>query len=236
MSDLAARVAGLPWEAIGAELDARGFATTGPLLDAAECASLAAGYGEDHRFRSRVDMARYRFGLGEYKYFAAPLPEPVAALRKGLYPRLAPIANGWMERLGARERYPDALDGLARLCARHGQTKPTPLLLHYTAGGYNCLHQDLYGAVAFPLQATVLLSDPATDFTGGEFLLVEQRPRAQSAGHVVPLRQGEAVLFATRHRPARGARGWYRAQLRHGVSEVRSGERYTLGVIFHDAE
>ena len=236
MSDLAARVAGLPWEAIGAELDARGFATTGPLLDAAECASLAAGYGEDRRFRSRVDMARYRFGLGEYKYFAAPLPEPVATLRERLYPRLAPIANRWMERLGARERYPDALDGLARLCARHGQTKPTPLLLHYTAGGYNCLHQDLYGAVAFPLQATVLLSDPAADFTGGEFLLVEQRPRAQSAGQVVPLRQGEAVLFATRHRPARGARGWYRAQLRHGVSEVRSGERYTLGVIFHDAE
>jgi hypothetical protein len=236
MSDLAARVAGLPWEAIGAELDARGFATTGPLLDAAECATLAAGYGEDRRFRSRVDMARYRFGLGEYKYFAAPLPEPVATLRERLYPRLAPIANRWMERLGTRERYPNALDGLARLCARHGQTKPTPLLLHYTAGGYNCLHQDLYGAVAFPLQATVLLSDPAADFTGGEFLLVEQRPRAQSAGHVVPLRQGEAVLFATRHRPARGTRGWYRAQLRHGVSEVRSGERYTLGVIFHDAE
>ena len=236
MSDLAARVAGLPWEAIGAELDARGFATTGPVLDAAECADLAALHGEERRFRSRVDMARYRFGLGEYKYFAAPLPEPVAALRESFYPRLAPVANGWMERLGARERYPATLAGLARLCARHGQTKPTPLLLHYTAGGYNCLHQDLYGAVAFPLQVTVLLSDPAADFTGGEFLLVEQRPRAQSAGHVVPLRQGEAVLFATRYRPARGARGWYRAQLRHGVSEVRSGERYTLGVIFHDAE
>ncbi len=236
MSDLAARVAALPWEAIGAELDARGFATTGPLLDAAECAGLAAVYGEERRFRSRVDMARYRFGLGEYKYFAAPLPEPVAALREGLYPWLAPIANRWMEQLGARERYPATLVDLARLCARHGQTRPTPLLLHYTAGGYNCLHQDLYGAVAFPLQATVLLSDPTADFTGGEFLLVEQRPRAQSAGHVVPLRQGEAVLFATRHRPARGARGWHRAQLRHGVSEVRSGERYTLGVIFHDAE
>jgi hypothetical protein len=236
MSDLAARVTALPWEAIGTELDARGFATTGPLLDAAECAQLAAVYGEERRFRSRVDMARYRFGLGEYKYFAAPLPEPVAALREGLYPHLAPVANRWMERLGAPERYPATLAGLGRLCARHGQSKPTPLLLHYTAGGYNCLHQDLYGAVAFPLQATVLLSDPATDFTGGEFLLVEQRPRAQSAGHVVPLRQGEGVIFATRHRPARGARGWYRAQLRHGVSEVRSGERYTLGVIFHDAE
>ncbi len=211
MSDLAARVAGLPWETLGAELDARGFVTTGSLLDAAECAGLAAMYSDEGRFRSRVDMARYRFGLGEYKYFAAPLPEPVAALREAFYPPLAPIANRWMER-------------------------PTPLLLHYTAGGYNCLHQDLYGAVAFPLQATVLLSDPAADFAGGEFLLVEQRPRAQSAGHVVPLRQGETVLFATRHRPAHGARGWYRAQLRHGVSEVRSGERYTLGVIFHDAE
>ena len=236
MSDLAARVAGLPWQALGAELDARGFATTGPLLDAAECAGLAAMYTDERRFRSRVDMARYRFGVGEYKYFGAPLPETVAALRESFYPRLAPIANGWMERLGARERYPGTLAGLARLCARHGQTKPTPLLLHYTAGGYNCLHQDLYGAVAFPLQATVLLSDPSGGFTGGEFLLVEQRPRAQSAGHVVPLRQGEVVVFATRHRPAQGAHGWYRAQLRHGVSEVRSGERYTLGVIFHDAE
>ena len=236
MSDLAARVAGLPWEALGAELDARGFVTTGSLLDAAECAGLAAMYSDEGRFRSRVDMARYRFGVGEYKYFGAPLPEVVAALRESFYPRLAPIANRWMERLGASERYPATLTGLARLCARHGQTKPTPLLLHYTAGGYNCLHQDLYGAVAFPLQATVLLSDPAADFAGGEFLLVEQRPRAQSAGHVVPLRQGETVLFATRHRPAHGARGWYRAQLRHGVSEVRSGERYTLGVIFHDAE
>jgi uncharacterized protein len=236
MSDLAARVAALPWEAIGAELDARGFATTGPVLDAAECVELAALYGEESRFRSRVDMARYRFGVGEYKYFAAPLPEPVAALRESLYAQLAPIANRWMVRLGARERYPAALAGLARLCARHGQSKPTPLLLHYTAGGYNCLHQDLYGAVAFPLQATVLLSEPTVDFSGGEFLLVEQRPRSQSAGHVVPLRRGEAVLFATRHRPAPGVRGWYRAQLRHGVSEVRSGERYTLGVIFHDAE
>ena len=236
MSDLAARVAGLPWEALGAELDARGFVTTGPLLDAAECAGLAAMYSDEGRFRSRVDMARYRFGVGEYKYFAAPLPEPVAALREAFYPPLAPIANRWMERLGASERYPGTLTGLARICARHGQTKPTPLLLHYTAGGYNCLHQDLYGAVVFPLQATVLLSDPAENFAGGEFLLVEQRPRAQSAGHVVPLQQGEAVIFATRYRPTRGARGWYRAQLRHGVSEVRSGERYTLGVIFHDAE
>jgi hypothetical protein len=236
MADIAARLADLDWTAIERSLWEWGYARTPPVLTPDECAGLIAMYDDDARFRSRVDMARYRFGLGEYKYFAAPLPEPVAALREGLFPHLAPVANRWMERLGAPERYPATLAGLGRLCARHGQSKPTPLLLHYTAGGYNCLHQDLYGAVAFPLQATVLLSDPATDFTGGEFLLVEQRPRAQSAGHVVPLRQGEGVIFATRHRPARGARGWYRAQLRHGVSEVRSGERYTLGVIFHDAE
>jgi hypothetical protein len=234
--DLARRCAGLPWEAIGAALDERGYAVTGPLLDAAECEAVAGLYGDEDRFRSRVDMARYRFGEGEYKYFATPLPEPVATLRRALYPSLAPLANRWMERLGARERYPADLAGLARLCARHGQTKPTPLILRYAKGGYNCLHQDLYGPVAFPLQLTVLLSSPETDFTGGEFILVEQRPRAQSAARVVPLRQGEAVIFATRDRPARGARGWHRVALRHGVSELRSGERYTLGVIFHDAE
>jgi hypothetical protein len=234
--ELARRCAGLPWEAIGAALDERGYAVTGPLLDAAECEAVAALYGDEGRFRSRVDMARYRFGEGEYKYFATPLPEPVATLRRVLYPSLTPVANRWAERLGSRERYPADLDGLARLCARHGQTKPTPLILHYAKGGYNCLHQDLYGAVAFPLQLTVLLSAPEADFTGGQFILVEQRPRAQSAAQVVPLRQGEAVIFATRHRPARGARGWHRVALRHGVSEVRSGERYTLGVIFHDAE
>jgi hypothetical protein len=234
--ELARRCAELPWEAIGAALDERGYAVTGPLLDAAACEAVAALYPEEGRFRSRVDMARYRFGEGEYKYFATPLPEPVATLRRVLYPSLAPLANLWMERLGARERYPADLAGLARLCARHGQTKPTPLILRYAKGGYNCLHQDLYGPVAFPFQLTVLLSAPEADFTGGEFILVEQRPRAQSAAHVVPLRQGEAVIFATRYRPARGARGWHRVALRHGVSELRSGERYTLGVIFHDAE
>ena len=234
--DLARRCAGLARDALAASLDARGYATTGPLLEAAECAALVDLYGEETRFRSRVDMARFRFGEGEYKYFAAPLPEPVAILREALYALLAPVANRWAERLGSRERFPADLAGLARLCARHGQTRPTPLLLRYGKGGYNCLHQDLYGKTAFPLQLTVLLSDPAADFTGGEFVLVEQRPRAQSAAHVVPLTRGEAVIFTTRYRPARGARGWYRVALRHGVSEIRAGERYTLGVIFHDAE
>ncbi len=234
--DLARRCAGLAWDDLAASLDARGYATTGPLLAAAECAALIDLYADEARFRSRVDMARFRFGEGEYKYFTAPLPEPVATLRRALYPSLAPVANRWAERLGARERFPAELAGLARLCARHGQTRPTPLLLRYGKGGYNCLHQDLYGQIAFPLQLTVLLSDPAADFTGGEFVLVEQRPRAQSAAHVIPLTQGEAVIFTTRYRPARGTRGWYRVVLRHGVSEIRSGERYTLGVIFHDAE
>lgn len=235
-ADLARRCARLAWEDIAASLDARGYATTGPLLAAAECERVAALYADESSFRSRVDMARFRFGEGEYKYFAAPLPEPVATLRRTLYPPLAPVANRWAERLGARERFPADLDGLARRCARHGQTRPTPLILRYGKGGYNCLHQDVYGKVAFPLQLTVLLSEPERDFTGGEFVLVEQRPRAQSAAHVVPLRRGEAVIFTTRHRPARGARGWYRVTMRHGVSEIRSGERYTLGVIFHDAE
>jgi len=234
--ELARRCAALAWDDISASLDARGYATTGPLLGAAECAALADLYGDETLFRSRVDMARFRFGEGEYKYFAAPLPGPVATLRHALYPSLAPVANRWAERLGSREQFPADLDGMARLCARHGQTKPTPLLLRYGKGGYNCLHQDLYGKIAFPLQLTVLLSEPDADFTGGEFVLVEQRPRAQSAAHVVPLTQGEAVIFTTRYRPARGTRGWYRAALRHGVSEIRSGERYTLGVIFHDAQ
>ena len=234
--DLARRCAELAWEDIAASLDARGYATTGPLLEAAECAAVVELYGDEARFRSRVDMARFRFGEGEYKYFAAPLPEPVATLREALYPSLAPVANRWVERLGAGEFFPGDLAGMAKLCAQHGQTRPTPLLLRYGPGGYNCLHQDLYGKIAFPLQLTVLLSQPDDDFTGGEFVLVEQRPRAQSAAHVVPLARGEAVIFTTRYRPARGARGWHRVALRHGVSELRSGERYTLGVIFHDAE
>jgi len=229
------RLQQLDWPAIARALSDRGWATTPPLLSASECAELIALYPHERSFRSRVDMARFRFGEGEYKYFACPLPSVVLALRRHAYPHLAAIADAWSAALGGKPGYPPDLDGFLAVCAEHGQTKPTPLLLRYEAGGYNCLHQDLYGEVAFPLQMTCLLSRPGADFTGGEFLLVEQRPRAQSRGEVVPLAQGQIVIFATRERPARGARGAYRVTLRHGVSRVTSGERYTLGVIFHDA-
>jgi hypothetical protein len=230
------RLQRIDWEEAARSLEDRGWATTPPLLTAAECAALIVLYRDDRRFRSRVDMARFRFGEGEYKYFANPLPPTVLALRRHAYPRLAPIADAWSVALGGKPAYPPDLDGFLAVCAEHGQTRPTPLLLRYEPGGYNCLHQDLYGDVAFPLQMTCLLSRPGEDFTGGEFLLVEQRPRAQSRGEVVPLAQGQIVIFATRERPVRGARGPYRVTLRHGVSRVVSGERYTLGVIFHDAK
>ena len=229
------RLARLDWAAIGDALDTWGYARTPALLTPAECDALRALYAEDERFRSRVDMARYRFGVGEYKYLAEPLPGLVEALRTHAYAPLAAVANRWEAALGTRVRHPADLAGLRALCARRGQTKPTPLLLRYLPGGYNCLHQDVYGDVVFPLQLTVLLSEPGKDFEGGEFMLVEQRPRAQSRGSVVPLAQGEAVIFTTRHRPVAGARGHYRATVRHGVSRLLSGERYTLGVIFHDA-
>jgi len=232
---IAERLARLDWAAIGASLDEWGHARTPVLLTPAECAELRALYTEETRFRSRVDMARLRFGVGEYKYFADPLPTVVGELREHAYAPLAAIANRWEAALKTRVRHPADLTGLLALCARRGQTKPTPLLLHYLSGGYNCLHQDLYGEVVFPIQLTVLLSEPGTDFEGGEFLLVEQRPRAQSRGSVVHLDQGEAVIFTTRHRPVAGARGHYRGNMRHGVSRLLSGERYTLGVIFHDA-
>jgi hypothetical protein len=232
---LAERLARLDWTAIGASLDEWGHARTPALLTPAECGELRALYVEEARFRSRVDMARFRFGVGEYKYFADPLPTIVAGLREHAYAPLAAIANRWETTLKTRVRHPGDLGGLRLLCARRGQTKPTPLLLRYLPGGYNCLHQDLYGEVVFPLQLTVLLSEPGKDFEGGEFLLVEQRPRAQSRGSAVHLDQGEAVIFTTRHRPVSGARGHYRANMRHGVSRLLSGERYTLGVIFHDA-
>jgi len=232
---IADRLGGLDWAAIGASLDEWGFARTPPLLTSEECAALRALYGDDARFRSRVDMARFRFGVGEYKYFASPLPAAVEELRLHAYPPLAAVANRWEATLGRRSRHPASLPDLVALCARRGQKKPTPLLLRYEAGGYNCLHQDIYGDVVFPIQLTVLLSEPGKDFQGGEFLLVEQRPRAQSRGSVVPLEQGEAVIFTTRHRPISGARGAYRANMRHGVSRLLSGERYTLGVIFHNA-
>ena len=232
---IADRLGGLDWAAIGASLDEWGFARTPSLLTGEECAMLRTLYGEDARFRSRVDMARFRFGVGEYKYFAAPLPHAVEELRLHAYPPLAAVANRWEAALGTRSRHPDSLAGLIALCARRGQKKPTPLLLRYEAGGYNCLHQDIYGDVVFPIQLTVLLSEPGKDFQGGEFLLVEQRPRAQSRGSVVPLEQGEAVIFTTRYRPVVGARGAYRANMRHGVSRLLGGERFTLGVIFHNA-
>jgi hypothetical protein len=224
------------WNQIALALGEQGWATTPPVLTPAECAELVRLYPDARRFRSRVDMARFRFGEGEYKYFADPLPPVVAELRRHAYPPLAAIASDWEAALGRDRRYPPDLDGFLAVCAEHGQAKPTPLLLCYEAGGYNCLHQDLYGDVAFPLQMTCLLSRPSADFTGGEFLLVEQRPRAQSRGQVVPLTQGQIVIFATRDRPARGARGVHRVSLRHGVSRVTSGTRYTLGVIFHDAK
>ena len=228
--------AGLDWPAIEAALDDQGYATTPPLLEAEECAALGGLFTDERRFRSRIDMARYRFGVGEYKYFAAPLPEPVAALRTALYRRLAPVANRWMEALGSAERYPPDLATYLARCAVHGQTRPTPLLLRYETGGYNCLHQDLYGALAFPLQVTCVLSQVGVDYAGGEILLVEQRPRAQSRGAVIILARGEAVIFPNRHRPVKGARGWFRVTVRHGVSRLHSGERLSLGIIFHDAE
>lgn len=232
---IAARVAALDWTLIAADLEARGAATTGPLLDAEECRGLAALYAGDSGFRSRVVMARHGFGQGEYKYFAYPLPALVAALRGAFYPKLAPVAARWHEAMGRDADFPPTLDGYAKRCHAAGQTRPTPLLLRYGAGDYNCLHQDLYGALAFPIQATILLSAPGQAFEGGEFVLVEQRPRMQSRPEVVPLRQGEAVLFAVNERPMQGKRGAYRVKMRHGVSRIRGGERMTLGVIFHDA-
>ena len=232
---LAERVAALDWAGLAADLDERGYARTPPVLTRDECAALVALYADEARFRSHVDMARYRFGVGEYKYFAAPLPAPVAALREHAYPHLAALANRWEAALGGAPRFPGDLRAFLDLCAARDQRKPTPLLLRYQAGGYNCLHQDLYGPVVFPLQMTWALSRRGTDFTGGESLLVEQRPRAQSRGEVIALEQGEALVFPTHHRPVRGARGVYRAAIRHGVSRIHSGERFTLGIIFHDA-
>ena len=230
--DVAATVKALDWDAIGTELDEVGVARIGPLLSPDTCSEIAALYEED-RFRSRVVMARHGFGSGEYKYFANPLPDPVAALREAVYPHAARIANAWAERLGT-DTFPDTLAGMLERCHAEGQTRPTPLVLKYGPGDYNCLHQDLYGAVAFPLQLVVLLTDPAA-FEGGELVLTEQRPRMQSRAEVVTLRQGEGALFTTSIRPRRGTKGDYRVNMRHGVSRLRSGERHTLGIIFHDA-
>jgi uncharacterized protein len=223
------------WDAVGASLDERGFANISGLLAPALCRDLAALYGDEAAFRSRVVMARHGFGQGEYKYLRYPLPPAVEALRQAIYPRLEHIANRWRAALKEAGRFPAALDDYLAQCHGAGRSRPTRLILKYGADDYNCLHQDLYGELVFPLQLTVLLSDPTADFTGGEFVLVEQRPRRQSKAEVVPLGQGEAVIFAVHHRPVQGARGIYRVNQRHGVSRVRSGERYTLGVIFHDA-
>ncbi|CAM4469024.1 proline hydroxylase [Corallococcus exiguus] len=229
------RVRSVDWEGTGRELDARGCAVLEQLLTPDECEALALLYDVDDAFRSRVVMARHGFGRGEYKYFDHPLPEVVTELRTALYPCLAPIANRWNTAMGIDVRYPDVhADFLAR-CHEAGQVRPTPLLLRYGADDYNCLHQDLYGEHVFPLQVAILLSEPGRDFTGGEFVLTEQRPRMQSRAEVVPLRQGDAVVFAVHHRPVQGTRGTYRVNLRHGVSRVRSGMRHTAGIIFHDA-
>ncbi|HXL21974.1 MAG TPA: 2OG-Fe(II) oxygenase [Candidatus Dormibacteraeota bacterium] len=213
-----------------------GFAQTGVLLSREECDLLRGLYSDASRFRSRIDMARYRFGLGEYQYFAYPLPELVAELREVLYGRLAGPANAWMGALGLAGKFPAEHDAFLKQCAKHGQTRPTPLLLRYRKGDYNCLHQDVYGEVVFPFQVIFCLSRPGEEFDGGELLLVEQRPRAQSLGHAITLQQGEGVVITTRYRPVRGSRGHYRANLRHGVSKVVSGERYMLGIIFHDGK
>ena len=226
----------LDWLRIAHELDEHGCATTGPLLPAETCAQLIDSYDDDARFRSKIVMARHGFGQGEYKYFAAPLPQTIATLRARFYPPLAEIANRWNERLGVATRFPDNLDAFLARCHKAGQTRPTPLLLKYGPGDYNCLHQDLYGEHVFPLQLAILLSDPERDFTGGEFVLTEQRPRRQSRVEVVPLGRGEGVIFPVHHRPVAGTRGTYRVTMRHGVSRLRSGHRMTLGIIFHDAK
>ena len=232
---IADRVAALDWDRIATDLDASGCAATGPLLTAADCESLISLYADETIFRSRVIMARHGYGRGEYKYFAYPLPDAVRQLRAAFYPRLAPAANRWTMAMNGTARYPARHEEFLKRCHDAGQTRPTPLLLRYGAGDYNCLHQDLYGEHVFPLQVAILLSAPGRDFTGGEFVLTEQRPRMQSRAEVVPLAQGEGVIFAVSQRPVKGARGTYRVTMRHGVSRLRSGERHTLGVIFHDA-
>jgi uncharacterized protein len=230
------QLAKVDWDLAGENLDARGFAVIDGLLSRQECQTIASLYADEAKFRSRILMARHGFGRGQYKYFSHPLPSLIATLRSEAFPSLARIANRWNEIMAITERYPESHAAYLKRCHDAGQTRPTPLLLQYGPGDFNCLHQDLYGDLAFPLQVAVLLSRPGEDFTGGEFVLTEQRPRMQSRPSVVPLRQGDAVVFPVHHRPARGVRGHYRVNMRHGVSEVLSGRRHTLGVIFHDAK
>ena len=229
------RIAAYDWQALGGELDTYGCAVLPKLLSPEECRTIAALYADESHFRSHVVMARHGFGKGEYRYFTYPLPELLGDLRTALYPHLSAVANAWNGRMGIDERYPDDHASFLERCHGAGQTRPTPLLLQYVLGDFNCLHQDLYGDLAFPIQVAILLSEPGTDFTGGEFVLTEQRPRMQSRAEVVPLQQGDAVAFAVHHRPVRGAKGHYRVNLRHGVSRIRSGMRHTVGIIFHDA-
>ncbi len=230
-----ARVGAVDWTVLSQDLDAEGYALIAGLLTANECVHLSALYARDDLFRSRVVMAQHGFGRGEYKYFAYPLPDPVARLRSSVYPYLAPIANRWNEIMGLTVRFPDRHAEFLARCHQAGQTNPTPLLLRYGMNDYNCLHQDLYGEHIFPLQLAVLLSAPDKDFTGGEFVMTEQRPRMQSRPIVIPLHRGDGVVFAVHQRPVQGTRGPYRVNLRHGVSRIRSGQRHTLGIIFHDA-
>lgn len=236
MPNLEERIAALDWQRIAEHLDAHGCAVATGILFPEECEALAKTYAADEPFRSRIVMARHGFGSGEYKYFASPLPAVVASLRTALYPRLVEIANRWNERMASVVQYPDDHAAFLDRCHRAGQTQPTPLLLQYGEGDYNCLHQDVYGEHVFPLQVAFLLSVSGRNFTGGEFVLMEQRPRMQSRAEVVPLGQGDSVIFPVHHRPVRGTRGFYRVNMRHGVSRVRSGRRHTLGIIFHDAQ
>jgi uncharacterized protein len=236
LTSATARVNAIDWTKANSELDAQGCAVLKGLLSADECRALASLYPDDTNFRSRIVMGRHGFGRGEYKYFSYPLPELIGELRPALYARLRDIANRWNEAMGIDIRYPEDHDAFLRRCHAAGQTRPTPLLLQYGAGDYNCLHQDLYGEHVFPLQVAILLSEPGRDFSGGEFVLTEQRPRMQSRPEVVPLGQGDAVAFAVHVRPVKGTRGFYRVNLRHGVSQIRSGHRHTIGVIFHDAK
>jgi len=236
LSDISARVDALPWPQVESDLDAQGCAVLKQLLTPDECRALAALYPDDANFRSRIVMGRHGFGRGEYKYFSYPLPALIAQLRPALYARLHGIANRWNEAMGIDIRYPVQHQAFLKRCHDAGQSRPTPLLLQYEAGDYNCLHQDLYGEHVFPLQVAILLSQPGRDFEGGEFVLTEQRPRMQSRAEVVSLAQGDAVAFAVRHRPVQGTRGTYRVNLRHGVSRLRAGRRHTIGIIFHDAK
>ncbi|HJT51979.1 MAG TPA: 2OG-Fe(II) oxygenase [Nitrosospira sp.] len=235
VGDVGVQVNTLDWDQIANDLDAQGAAVIEKLVIPEECDALAGLYAQDRIFRSRVVMARHGFGRGEYKYFSYPLPDIISELRTLIYPKLAPIANRWSEAMGIDTRYPAKHAGFVKRCHESGQLRPTPLLLQYTPGDYNCLHQDLYGKHVFPIQLTILLSEPGRDFRGGEFVLTEQRPRMQSRPEVIPLRQGDAVIFAVHQRPVQGTRGVYRVNMRHGVSRLRSGHRHTLGIIFHDA-